>query len=179
MPSPLTLTALTSITLVFNSANQVLPDWHLPALRFVKLFQVYEPAVPAITPFFERHGPAIIGLQFRSWGRVASVPIILSYTTALQSVTLDESDLDALENTQLSFPSITHIGVHTIVQHATEESYGIEAITKSFKTLFANRVLPGLKMVRLVVVEKEAALEEKWGDLLILCRNHKVTLANA
>ena len=175
----MTLTALNSITLAFGADNLVLPDWSFPKLRFLRLFLLRESGVQSIIPLLRRQGPTLVGLQFRSAGRVESIASILSYTTALQTVVLDERDLSALADTQISFPSINRIGIQLLEVNTADDAYNVPVITHSFNQLFANNVLPSLKVVQMLAVQKEATLKDRWYELLALCDARSVALKGA
>ena len=160
-----------------GSGGQVLPDWHMPGLQFVKVYQLQEFSVATLLPFFNRYGPQLSGLHFRTAGRVSSLPSILSRTTTLQSLVICETDLRVLRLIDgQSFPSITHLGLQPPTLEDKPDLYNIEATSGYFASLLENRVFPGLKSMRVFGIKDQLSLETDWGKLSGLCRSQNLVL---
>ena len=174
------LTALTSLSLLMShiwSGYQVAPNWQMPALRFLKLFRIREAVVLRRFNFLDRCGHQLIGLHIRSDGVLApeSFRSILSRMASLQSIVVDEVDLNSLREVGVSYPSILHMGLQ-LRDLNNAGFYTIHHITEDLRAILTNRVLPGLRSVNLLAVESEGSIDVCWSELLAVCRSKKVTL---
>ena len=175
------MSALTSLTLAFPRwMEPALPDCHFPSLRFIKLFDISDPVLLLLLPFLERHGTLITGLHIRSQFYFNVLPSILSRTTSLQSIVLDQNGLGHLSmipGSDLSLPSMSYVGIQLKYHPGSGDTYTVPLITSWMGQLLTNRVFPGLREVRLLDLESHEPLETECQDLSTLCRSHNVVLS--
>lgn len=179
VPDLVHLRALSSLTISISWAGgQVLPDWHMPDLRFVKVFTLRRTFVSKLLPFFDRYGSQLIGLHVRTDERVSSFDSILSRTSSLQSLVIGPTDLTMLRlMDDQSFPSLSHLGLQPETRGDAADSYAVDIITEDFRILFEKRTFPGLKYVRIFGVHDPVSFAEHWLKASWLCLSRNIILS--